>query len=98
MNIVGERLKYLREKNDLNKTEMGKRIGVDRTTIARYEKGEMYPALDVMLRIKKEFNVSLDWIAGDDTEEQDYSSIIKECEKSGISPDKLKQVINVLKN
>jgi len=51
-----------------------------------------------MLKIKKEFGVSLDWLAGDDTEEKDYSKVINECKKTGISPEKLKQIIDIIKN
>jgi len=96
--VVGQRIKYLREKYDLNKTEFAKRIGVDRTTITRYESGEIAPILEIMLKIKKEFGVSLDWLAGDDTEEKDYSKVINECKKTGISPEKLKQIIDIIKN
>lgn len=98
MNEIGNRIKYLREKFGLNKTEMAKRIGVDRTTIGRYEKGEIFPNLDVLLNIKDKFNVSLDWLAGADTEEQDYSKIIEECKKADITPEKLGAIIKVLKS
>lgn len=98
MCAIGDRIKFLREKYDLNKTEMGKRIGVDRSAITRYETGEMRPNLDVMLRIKDAFNVSLDWIVGFTTDEDlKYNGIIKECKKANISPEKLQQIIEILK-
>lgn len=64
MATVSERVKELRDSNDLNKTEFAKKIGVNRTTVTRYETGELKPTLDVMININKAFGVSLDWIAG----------------------------------
>lgn len=64
MNIVSERIKQLREENNLNKTEFAKRVEVNRTTITRYETGELKPTLDVMVSMNRTFGVSLDWIAG----------------------------------
>lgn len=64
MSIVSERIKQLREDNNLNKTEFAKKVGVNRTTITRYETGELKPTLDVMININKAFGVSLDWLAG----------------------------------
>lgn len=64
MSIVSERIKQLREENGLNKTEFAKRVGVNRTTITRYENGELKPTLEAMININKAFGISLDWIAG----------------------------------
>lgn len=64
MNTVSSRVKQLREENGLNKTEFAKKVGVNRTTITRYESGELKPTLGVMIEINRAFGVSLDWIAG----------------------------------
>lgn len=98
MNITGIRLIKLREDNQLLQREMAEKLGVSVSAISRYEKGEMRPNLDVMLKIKEVFGVSLDWIAGLDADEnQEYNMVIQECKNSGISPEKLHDIINILK-
>jgi transcriptional regulator with XRE-family HTH domain len=98
MDSVRSRLIQLREDNGLSKVEMAQKLGVSKSAITRYETGEMRPTFDIMLKIKQIFGVTLDWIAGfDDDGTAAYSNIISECKKSDISPDKLKQIIKVLK-
>jgi transcriptional regulator with XRE-family HTH domain len=99
MKTFGERMTQLREEYDMTKVEMAKRIGKSKSAITRYETGEIQPTLDVMMKLRQSFGKSLDWLAGYDTDEnQQYSQIISECESSDIKPEKLQQIINVLKN
>lgn len=95
-----ERLIELREEHDLNKVALAELIGVSKSAITRYESGEISPTLEVMLRIKKAFGKSLDWIAGYEEDKQqnisaEYSNVINECIKSDITPLKLYQIIKV---
>lgn len=45
------RMEVYREKHGLSRSEMGRRIGVAHTTIARWECGDMLPDGDMLLRI-----------------------------------------------
>jgi transcriptional regulator with XRE-family HTH domain len=98
MKSFKERLVELKQKYDLDQKELAKRKHVSRAAISRYESGEIQPTLKVMIKIKECFGVSLDWLAGYDIEERtQYTQIINECESTGIEPEKLHQLINVLK-
>lgn len=44
----GQKLKYLREKNNLTQTELSKKIGVSLRTIQNYESGNSYPKQNKM--------------------------------------------------
>lgn len=99
MKDIKERIVQLRKENDLSRLDLAKRLGINKSSITRYENGDMRPALDVMMKISEMFNVSLDWLAGYETEEESkYESIIKECIKMGVSPEKLKKFIELMKD
>lgn len=98
MKTVGYRIMELREKYNIDKTEFAKRIGVDKSTITRYEDGDRQPTLDVLLKIKQVFGVSLDWLAGFDTDENvEYGEVITNCIKANISPSNLNDAVEFIK-
>lgn len=69
MSSISSRLIELRESMKLSQIEMSKKLDVNRSTITRYESGEIRPNLDMLLKIKSMFGVSLDWLVGDDIRE-----------------------------
>lgn len=98
MEDVSKRLIKLREENGLSKIEMASKIGINKSSITRYESGEIKPNLDMMITISKTFGVSLDWLAGFDTEKEvKYSPVIRECIESDIKPERLMQAVKLLK-
>jgi transcriptional regulator with XRE-family HTH domain len=98
MENINKRLIQLREERGLNGVEMAKKLGVNKSTIARYESGEIKPNLDMMIVITQMFGVSLDWLAGyDTTTSASYEPVIRECIKANISPERLMQAVKLLK-
>lgn len=98
MKTVTNRMVELREMHGLNKIEMAKRLGINKSTITRYETGEMKPTLDMLIKIKEVFGVSLDWIAGFDTDEAiEYGTVVSDCVKSDISPSDLRGCVDLIK-
>ena len=59
-----KRLKELRLDNDLTQKELGKVIGVGRTTVSEYESGKIVPKQDGLIKIAEYFNVSVDYLTG----------------------------------
>lgn len=93
-----DRLVELRDNNGISKAELAEKMGWSKSKITRYENGEVKPNSDAMIDLALKFNVSMDWLAGIDIEEYgEYDSIIRECTKLGISPSKLKKIIDVMK-
>lgn len=64
--IFAQRLKQLRSQQQLTQQQMSERLNMDQSTYSRYENGNTIPAIDVILRIVEEFNVSADWLLGND--------------------------------
>lgn len=64
-NIAGERIKYLRQLANMSQEELGKRVGVQRAAINKYEKGTVTNIpIATIENIAKVFDVSPTYIVG----------------------------------
>lgn len=57
-------LRLLRETLGISQTELGKKIGVARSTICQYESGRREPDNETLQRLADFFNVSVDYLLG----------------------------------
>ena len=64
------RLKELRA-GKYTQAEMAKLLGVGRTTYTKYESGDIRLSADLLSKLAKIFDVSIDAIVGDDGDEDD---------------------------
>ena len=70
---TGERIKQLRKDLGLSADELGEMIGKDRSTIYRYERGEIENAtVDVIPRLAKALQTTPQYIVGWDTKPMFY--------------------------
>ena len=67
---MGKRIRELRLQHGWSQTELGKRIGVNKSVISFYELGTRFPTYDNLLRICDVFNVSADYILRGDAIER----------------------------
>ena len=95
---INKRMKELRESNGLNKVEFAKVIDVTKSSITRYESGEMKPNLDVIKKICSKFGVTMEWLVNgkEENKPDEYATVIARCRAEGISPQKLNSTIDVL--
>ena len=63
-NIIGERIKELREQAGENQEELGEMIFSSQTAISLYENGRIKPNVDTIAAIAKHYNVSADYLLG----------------------------------
>lgn len=66
------RLKELREDNDLTQEQCAKIAYISKNSYIRYEKGERIPTIDVMISFAKYYKTSIDYIAGITNEIKPY--------------------------
>ena len=59
--------KELRQSRDLTQTELAKKLGISRSTVAMYESGDRIPRPDDLEAIADFFNVDLDFLLGRST-------------------------------
>lgn len=72
MKKFNERLKELRESNNLTQTQLAKELIVDQRSLSFYEIGKYEPNLDTLKRMAIFFNVSTDYILGLTDEKTPY--------------------------
>lgn len=64
MASLGERIKELRLEHKLKQEELGKMLGVSKSTICSYENNQSAPNDNTKKKITEIFNVSLDYLLG----------------------------------
>lgn len=59
--VVGRRLRELRG-FDTNQQEFARRLGISQGQLSRYEKGKSEMGAEVLLRVRREFGKSIEWL------------------------------------
>ena len=74
---IGDKLKYLRNSNDLSQAELAKKLNISRSSIGMFESNARIPTTDTLVRYAQFFEVSLDYLLGNQrpVEGQDYITI-----------------------
>lgn len=61
---LGQKLKRLREENDLTLEELAKIFKLGKSTISNYERDYRKPDINLLKQIADYFHVSIDWLIG----------------------------------
>lgn len=59
---TGHRIKTLRIEKGLTQEELGEKLGLDKGTVSKMERGENAPTAKTLIALREIFNVSTDWI------------------------------------
>ncbi|WP_186430911.1 XRE family transcriptional regulator [Clostridium sp. BSD9I1] len=73
-NILGFRIKKLREDANISQLDLAKYLNIGNTTLSQYESGKRVPSDSIKRQIAEHFNVSLDYLMG-------YSDIKEQADK-----------------
>ncbi|UCS13023.1 helix-turn-helix domain-containing protein [Clostridium botulinum] len=60
--VFKDRLKGLREDNDLTQEELAKILSITRSALANYENGIREPDISLLIKISNYFDISLDYL------------------------------------
>lgn len=60
--MIGYNIKKLRLKNNLSLRDLGDKLNVSHQTISKYEKDEMMPTSEMLIKISKIFNVKVSYL------------------------------------
>lgn len=66
--MTGERIKGLRRERHLTQQQLADALGIERSSIGKYETGSM-PSAEVMLRLAEFFGVSVDYLCERETDD-----------------------------
>ena len=62
-----DRLKELRSKRGLTQPELAKALGISKSSVSMYERGEREPSYDMLETIADYFNVDVNYLLGKET-------------------------------
>ena len=80
---VSERLKKVRVEEKLSQNEFAEKLNVSRSTLMLIEQGKREVNTKVLEALKKEFNISADWLLfGETAPEMDLNPLIEDFNKS----------------
>ena len=65
--MLNERLKYLRKHAELTQTDVADKLGLLQNSYSRYERGERLPDFETLQKLANFFDVSVDYLIGNDT-------------------------------
>lgn len=63
-NILGKRMRWLREKKDLKQNKVAEALGVSSYQLSRYESGKSKPDPELIAKIADFYNVKTDYLLG----------------------------------
>jgi len=97
----GERLKVLREKKGISKTNLANSISLHYSQIGRYERNEATPSADMLKKLANEFNVTTDYLMNGTTNDLanemiNDKSLINQFKRIAILSDENKKVVMAL--
>ena len=67
-----ERIKDLREDNDLNQTQVAKMLGMSQTGYSKYETGENDIPTAVLIKLADFYKTSIDYLLGQTDKKEKY--------------------------
>ena len=64
MELLGLRLKTLRQEKGLTQQQLAEKLNVVKASVSGYEQSSIHPSAEVLIQICKYFNVSADYLLG----------------------------------
>lgn len=96
---IGERITQLRKQQNLSQDELAKKVGVSRTIIGNYERNANTPSIEVLLKLAKVFNVSVDFLIGEGELSSYDKEVLKRIEDiERLDPDTKKHLFFLIDN
>ena len=66
--VVAKNLSELRRKNKLTQSELAEILNYSDKAVSKWEQGSSLPGIEILYKLSKLYNVSLDYIVGESTE------------------------------
>ena len=90
---IGERITQLRKHKNWSQDELAKQIDSSRVMIGKYERGDNLPSIEVMVKLAKAFEVSVDFLLGEGQNANYDKEMVKRLDEVENLPDPEKQRI-----
>lgn len=74
---LGERLKNLRKERNLSQEQLAEKLNVSRQAVSKWESNKTYPDIDNLILLRNIFNITLDDLIIDKTQNKDIIELSK---------------------
>lgn len=64
--MFNERLRELRTASGMSQVDLAEKLGVSKQSVSNWENDNIQPSIDMLLKISRTFNVSTDFLLGED--------------------------------
>ena len=75
MDSFGKTLKTLRNSRNISATKLSEDLNIHRGSLSNWETGRRTPDSEMLLKIANYFNVSVDYLLGNDTDDSDLFNL-----------------------
>lgn len=62
---IGDKIRKIRKDSGLKQVEFVAELDIDRSYLSKIEANKIQPGRELLIKMSKEFNVSLDWLTSD---------------------------------
>lgn len=93
---LGEQITRLRKQKKFSQSALGKQVGTSGDIIGRYERDEVNPSIDVVIKIADVLGVSLDYLVGKTSIELDQTTLARIEEITGLPENAKDQIFLVI--
>ncbi|MET3982123.1 transcriptional regulator with XRE-family HTH domain [Mucilaginibacter sp. UYP25] len=93
---LGQQITALRKKKGISQADLGKRVETSGDIIGRYERDEVKPSIEVVIRMADALEVSLDFLVGKTDLELDSLTLNRIREVTALPDEDKKQVFMVV--
>lgn len=91
---LSEKIYMLRKKSGLSQEQLAEQLNVSRQAISKWESGRSIPESDKLLTLSQYFNVTLDYLMKEDTE-QDIASLDRPEDNSIQSQNRTRRFVGI---
>lgn len=71
---IGDKIRKLRYKNNMKQAEFVAALNIERAYLSQLESNKRKPSRELLIKMSKEFNVSLDWLTSDQNKQESSSA------------------------
>ncbi len=93
---LGQHITTLRKAKKLSQSELGKEVGTSGDIIGRYERDEVKPSIEVIIKIADALEISIDYLVGKTDFELDKDTLRRIQDVSTLPVEEKKQVFMVI--
>ncbi|MCP3658870.1 MAG: helix-turn-helix transcriptional regulator [Bacteroidetes bacterium] len=93
MHNIGEKIIQIRKANKWSQEDLAKKINTSRIMIGNYERNDNTPSIDVIIKLCRIFDVSVDYLLGEGRNANFDKNTIRRLEEMEKLPDSEKQKI-----